>query len=293
MIINVRKLKKSVVFRWLFTLVMVLLSALLQVFVIQAFINPSGLLSSGFTGLAILIQRVGALVGVELNVSLMIILLDVPVALLCARSISLKFTIFSSVQFFCASLFLQVFDFQPVFTDTILNCLIGGVLYGTSILLALKGNASTGGTDFIALYVSNKINKSIWSQVFVFNCLMLCIFGMLFGWQSAGYSILFQYISTQTINAHHHRYDRVTMQITTAMPEEVTAAYVREYRHGITITPGTGGFSHQPFALMHTVVSSYEVKDIVDLMRAVDPHLIVNVYKTEDFFGGFYRTPLD
>ena len=114
MIINVRKLKKSVVFRWLFTLVMVLLSALLQVFVIQAFINPSGLLSSGFTGLAILIQRVGALVGVELNVSLMIILLNVPVALLCARSISLKFTIFSSVQFFCASLFLQVFDFQPV-----------------------------------------------------------------------------------------------------------------------------------------------------------------------------------
>ena len=62
---------------------------------------------------------------------------------------------------------------------------------------------------------------------------------------------------------------------------------------GITITPGTGGFSHQPFALMHTVVSSYEVKDIVDLMRAVDPHLIVNVYKTEDFFGGFYRKPLD
>ena len=116
MIINVRKLKKSVVFRWLFTLVMVLLSALLQVFVIQAFINPSGLLSSGFTGLAILIQRVGALVGVELNVSLMIILLNVPVALLCARSISnlrsFPASSFSVLPCFCR--FLIFSRFSPI-----------------------------------------------------------------------------------------------------------------------------------------------------------------------------------
>ena len=39
--------------------------------------------------------------------------------------------------------------------------------------------------------------------------------------------------------------------------------------------------------LLHTVVSSYEVLDIVELMKTVDSHIIVNVIKTENFFGGF------
>ena len=42
--------------------------------------------------------------------------------------------------------------------------------------------------------------------------------------------------------------------------------------------------------LLHTVVSSYEVQDIVDLMKDVDPDLIVNVIKTENFYGRFLST---
>ena len=39
-------------------------------------------------------------------------------------------------------------------------------------MIALKGNASSGGTDFIALYVSNKTGRSIWGQVFIGNCVL-------------------------------------------------------------------------------------------------------------------------
>lgn len=290
---KIKVLKKNFIARCIFTLIMVLASALLQTYVIQVFINSSNLLSSGFTGLAILINKISNLFGLEFDVSLMIILLNVPVALLCMKSISTKFTIFSSIQFFCVSIFLKMFHFTPLISDVMLNCMLGGVLYGFAILLALKGNASTGGTDFIALYVSNKIGKSIWTQVFVFNCIMLCIFGMLFGWENAGYSILFQYVSTQTVNTFYHRYERVTMQITTSNAEDVVDAYVDHYRHGVTVTPSYGGFSKKRFYLLHTVVSAYEVKDIVYLMRSVDPHLLVNVYKSENFFGGFYQSPMD
>ena len=34
-------------------------------------------------------------------------------------------------------------------------------------------------------------------------------------------------------------------------------------------------------------------QDIIDLMREVDPKVIVNVLKTENFFGGFYQAPID
>ena len=54
-----------------------------------------------------------------------------------------------------------------------------------------------------------------------------------------------------------------------------------------------GGYSHKDMSVLHTVISSYEEGDIVHLILQVDPHAIINVLRTENFYGGFYRAPLD
>ena len=174
--------KHNVLFRRFMTVLAVVASALLQTFVIQAFIRPSNLLSSGFTGVAILLNSIASLYGKSFSVSLGMLALNIPVALLCSRSISPRFTLFSMLQVALASLFLKVLHFQPMFDDIMLNVIFGGFLYGLSIAIALRGNASTGGTDFIALYVSNKTGRSIWEYVFAGNVVILCIFGSMFGW---------------------------------------------------------------------------------------------------------------
>ena len=122
---------------------------------------------------------------------------------------------------------------------------------------------------------------------------ILVIFGHMFGWEYAGYSILFQFISTKMISTFHHRYDRVTLQITTEKAEEVMKAYVSKYHHGISCVDAIGGYSHKKMYLLHTVISSYEINDIVQLIQEVDENVIINVFKTEDFYGGFYRESLD
>lgn len=278
--------------RRIITILAVVGSALLQAFVIQAFIRPSNLLSSGFTGVAILIEKIVSLYGKTFSTSLGMLVLNIPVAILCSRSISMRFTFYSLIQVLLASFFLKVCQFKSFFDDIMLNVIFGGFLYGMAAVIALRGNASTGGTDFIALYVSNKTGRSIWEYVFAGNVVILCIFGTMFGWLYAGYSILFQFISTKTISAFHHRYDRVTLQITTANAEELIKAYIENYRHGISCIDAIGGYSHKKMYLLHTVVSSYEVSDIVMLLREKDPHVIINMLKTENFFGTFYQAPI-
>lgn len=288
---DIRKNKKV---RFFITLFCVVVAAFLQAYVIQVFIRPANLLSSGFTGVAILIEKItSTYLGFSFSASLGMILLNVPVAIICYKSISPKFTFFSLLEVFLASFFLKVIDFPPIFDDILLNIAFGGFAYGILTVIALRGNASTGGTDFIALYVSNRKGKSIWEYVFLFNTIILMIFGTMFGWEHAGYSILFQFISTKTIDSFYHRYERVTLQITTTHPQDLIDAYIKEYRHGISKINAIGGYSQKEMALLHTVVSSYEVQDIVDLLRKVDPHIIVNVLKTENFFGSFYQAPID
>lgn len=286
-------MKKKVWFRYLITAISVIVSAFLQTYVIKVFIEPSNLLSSGFTGVAILIDRIASLYGGSFSTSIGLLVLNVPVAILCYKNIGKKFVISSLCQVFLTSLFLNILSFPPVFDDLILNVCFGGVIYGIATVIALKGNSSTAGTDFIALYISNRMERSIWGYVFVFNATILCIFGYMFGWIYAGYSIVFQFISTKTISSFYQRYKRVTLQITTEKPKHIVEAYIQEYRHGISVLDGYGGYSKKSMSLLHTVVSAYEVQDIAMLIREVDDKAIINVLSTEAFYGGFYHQPFD
>ena len=291
---KLNEIRKNKKIRFLITFVCVIAAAFAQAYVIQVFIRPANLLSSGFTGVAILVEKItSTYFDFSFSTSLGMVLLNVPVAIICYKNISPKFTFFSLLEVFLASFFLKVMTFPPIFDDVLLNITFGGFAYGLATVVALKGNASTGGTDFIALYISNRQGKSIWGYVFLFNTMILGIFGSMFGWEYAGYSILFQFISTKTIDSFYHRYERVTLQITTLHPQEIIDCYIQNYRHGISKINAVGGYSQKEMALLHTVVSSYEVQDIVDLLRKVDSHIIVNVLKTENFFGGFYQAPLD
>lgn len=291
---KLQELRDNDKFRRIYTFLSVLLAGFMQAAIMQVFMNPINLLSSGFTGVAILIEKITSIFfGFSFPVSVGMLALNIPVAIFCSKHISKRFTFFSLLQVFFASFFLRVLDFSPLFEDVLLNVIFGGFLYGIMTVIALKGNASTGGTDFIALYISNKRGKSIWSYVFVFNAILITIFGYMFGWEYAGYSILFQFVSTKTIDSFYHRYERMTMQITTTKPDEVIKAYVTEYRHGLSRVDGVGGYSGKQISLLHTVVSSYEIQDIAKLMREVDPHAVINTFKSQDFYGGFYLKPID
>ena len=287
-----RKYRKNKMIRHALSLLAVVISGFLQAFTLKVFIQPSNLLSSGFLGVSILMNQIAELFGVELSISMLLIMLNIPVAILCYRGISARFTFYSILQVFVGSFFIRVLNFEPLFVDdTMLNVIFGGVLNGLYVSLALKGNASTGGMDFVALYVSNRNGKTIWQEVFLFNTALLLIFGALFGWKHAGYSIIFQYISTKVISTFHQRYHKVTLQITTRYGDDVMEAYLKNIRHGISCVEAIGGFSREKMYLLHTVLSSYEVIDAVSVIKEADPRAIINQISTENFYGRFHRVP--
>ena len=111
----IAKYKKNILVRRLITILAVVASALLQTYVIQAFIRPANLLSSGFTGVAILIDRIASLYGHNISTSLGMLVLNIPVAILCSRSISMRFTFYSMLQVFLA-FFSKYAAFSPCST---------------------------------------------------------------------------------------------------------------------------------------------------------------------------------
>lgn len=286
-------LARLTIVRRIITAAAVTASALIQTFLIQAFVQPADLLPSGFTGVAVLLDRITSLGGVRIDTSLGMLTLNIPVALMCWNGISKRFVLFSMAQVALSSLFLNVFNFAPLLGDKIMLVIFGGVVSGLSIAIALKSGASTGGTDFIALWVSNHTGKTIWGVIFAFNCMILIVFGQMFGWDNAAYSIVFQFISTKTVDSFYRRYDRVTLQITTRRADEIMTAYVSHFQHGISCSEVIGGYSRDKMYLLHTVVSTYESQDIIKLVCDIDPGAVINVFHTLNFVGGWWRGHVD
>ena len=262
-------------------------SSLIMAATTKTFVRPAHLLSGGFMGIALLVDMIADLFGKSIPTAFTLVALNVPVALICAKKISKRFVFFSLLQVFLTSFLLQIIPNYPLFDEQVLNVVFGGYIWGMSIVLALKAGASSGGTDFIALYFANKNGREIWMQVFVFNAMILCIFGVIFG------SILFQFISTKTISTFHTRYKRVMLHIYTAKKDEVVDTYLEKFHHGITALDGYGGYSHHPVSYLTAVVSSYEVGDVLEALKETDPKIIVSVTKVENFIGRFYNKPLD
>ena len=139
----------------------------------------------------------------------------------------------------------------------------------------------------VALFCAKKI-----SPRFVFFSLLQVGLTSLFGFEAAGYSILFQFMSTKTVSNFHTRYKRVMMQIFTKNKDDVMAIYCKNFHHGITALDGMGGYSKTPVSMLTAIVSSYEVDDVVTALKEVDPKIIINVSKSEKYVGRFYNAPL-
>ena len=98
------------------------------------------------------------------------------------KFIGKKFTISSVCVIVLSGLLTDIIPSQPITYDTLLISIFGGLINGFCISLCLIGNTSTGGTDFIAIYFSEKNGRDIWNYILCGNAVILTVAGLLFGW---------------------------------------------------------------------------------------------------------------
>ena len=274
------------------TLLCVVAGALISALNINSFVNAGGLFPSGFNGLTILIQRIfSTFFNLEVPFTAINILLNVVPAIIAYKIIGKKFTLFSCLMIGLSSVFVDVLPLSSITYDPLLIGVFGGIFNGLAISIALKGNASSGGTDFIAMSVSVKTNLSTWNYVFAFNVCVLIIAGYLFGWDKALYSIIFQFASTQVLHMLYKRFQQNTLFIVTDHPQEVYLQIYTLTNHGATIIQGEGSYVHMKHKILYSVVSSEELKPVLKAVKEADPNSFVNVIRTERVAGLFYQKP--
>ena len=259
---------------------------------IKSFVRTGGLYPGGATGLALLIQRAADMfLHITIRYTIVIILLNAITVYICFRFIGKKFTMYSCLMIVLTSVLTDIIPGYAITYDTLLISIFGGLINGFVIGLCLHMNATTGGTDFIAIYLSEKKEIDSWNVVLGINVVILAAAGVLFGWDKALYSIIFQYTSTQVVHILYRKYQHETLFIVTKKATEVYVVISKMSNHGATIIEGEGSYENQERKIVYSVVSSAESKHVIKAVREVDEHAFINAIKTSQLSGRFYQKP--
>lgn len=276
------------------SIICVLIASLIMSVNIKSFVRAGNLIPGGFTGLSLLLQRSAfEFIGISLPYSLINIALNAVPAFIGFKMIGKKFTSYSVIMIILNSFLVDLIPVAPITYDPLLVSVFGGILNGVAIVIALYGKASSGGTDFIAVYLSNKLKKPSWNFVFGINVVILTVAGLLFGFEEAMYSIIFQFVSTQIIERFHQRDQKVTLFIVTNKPDFLEEELMNYTHHGVTHIEGRGCYLKENKAMLYTVVGADEVKDVIQLVKKLDSQVFINIVKSEGVTGRFYQEPIE
>ena len=271
------------------------LASFLYALNLKSFVAAGDLFPGGFAGLSRLIQRT-ADVYFDLTIpfSPLNLLFNAVPAVISFKLIGKKFTLYSCLSIVLTSFFTDLIPTIAITEDVLLVCVFGGLLNGCALSLCLLVRATSGGTDFIAIALSERKNIDAWNYILCGNVVMLVVAGLLFGWDTALYSIIFQFTSTQIIRLMDPDGRRSTLFIVTGRESAAgVCAVIQDTHHTATLIEGVGLYNGEPCVMVYSVVENSRVRVMAQQIRQADPKAFVNVVPTARVVGRFYRRPRD
>lgn len=274
--------------------IVICIASVLMAVNIKTFVRTGDLYPGGATGLTILLQTIfDRFFGIAVPYTAINLLLNAFPVYIGFRYIGKKFTLFSCLMIVLTSILTDIIPVHVITYDVLLISIFGGILNGLAISMCLMVGATSGGTDFISIYLSEKKGMDSWNMILGLNIVIISIAGALFGWDKALYSIIFQFAATQVLHALYTRYQKRTLFIVTKKPEEISDIIYAITNHGATILEGKGSYEHCERNVVYSIVAKDQVKKVLRAVREIDENAFANEVKTEGLLGRFYQKPND
>jgi uncharacterized membrane-anchored protein YitT (DUF2179 family) len=275
---------------------LVVLGALLMSLNFKTLCVAAGIIPGGFSGLTFLISEIAKkFFNIQLPFSIIYYILNAIPVYISFRFIGKWFTIYSCLMVFLTGIFTDLIPESFVhylnLHDFLLCAVFGGIVSAAATTLCLMADATSGGTDFIAIFFAERRGKDAWSIIFAANCVMLIIAAVLFSPEKALYSILYQFTTTMGLNSMYTGYQKKTLLIITDKYEDVYNLIKKKTNHDATLFTGIGMYKKTERALLYSVVSSQEVSALFTEIKKIDEQAFINVLKTDMLGGRFYRRP--
>lgn len=248
---------------------------------------PNDIGFGGVTGIAQIINFFFP----QATIGVVVIVLNVPLFLLGWRLFGTYMLISSITAMALGSVFIDLFaafiPFPPM-EDTLLACLMGGVLLGLSVGIIFLQGATTGGTEIVAKLLKLKfawlpMGKLLLAADLTVVAMVAVVFRNM---GTALYGVVGIYISTTVMDKVLYGMDTSKVAyIISDRHEEIAQVILHDLDRSITYLEGQGGYSG---ASKKVILCAFKQRQIVELKEAVrraDPAAFMIVTDAHEVLG--------
>lgn len=155
---------------------------------------------------------------------------------------------------------------------------------GSAILFNTQ--ASTGGTDIIAMILRKYTNIDIGKALFASDCIIVLAACFVFGIKTGLFSILGLVLKTLVVDMVIESINLSKFfTIITANPEPIAKYINRELKRGATIEEAQGSYSHEKRYVILTATRRYQAMALRNYARQQDPHAFIMVTNSSEIIG--------
>ncbi len=172
--------------------------------------------------------------------------------------------------------------------NTLLSCVMGGIIAGVGIASYLMQGASTGGSDIIVMIIS-KFKSFSWGTIYVmFDA---CVISMSYfqhdgSLEKVAYGFVFMGVSSYTMDLiHNGMRSSVQMFIFTSKYNEIANQIIHKHHRGATLFESIGWYTKQHRKTIYLVARRREAQEIYKTVKSIDEHAFIAVSNVKSVFG--------
>ena len=254
---------------------------------------PAKSTSGAASGLAIVVSTaLQNTLGWEVKIGTIVLIINVVLLIIAGFLLGWNFGIKTIYCIFALSMSMNIWqDILPaddfLHIDRFLSMIIGGVVTGFGVAIAIMQGGSAGGTDIVAMIINKFRSISYGRIIFILDLLIIA------SSLTVGFSIdaaIYGYIMTLVFG---YTVDMIlagnkqSSQVFIISPKynDITHALTTELGRGVTLIEGEGGYTHNKTKMVMVVCSNRETPAVMKYVKDIDPNAFITVASVMGVYG--------
>ena len=180
---------------------------------------------------------------------------------------------------------------SPLTNQPFLELVYAMLLTSIGSAIIFYKNASSGGTDIVALILKKFSNMDVCKSLLCTDFIIAAYSFFVFGIQSGLYSLLGLFFKAFLVDGVIDNFRSCKyFVVITDKPQEIVEYITSTLHHGVTTNKATGEFTHSDKTIIHTVCKRIEAIYLQIKIKQIDPHAFIIITTTSEIIGRGFRS---
>lgn len=282
-----RQHKKTSVYVLITRLILIIIGGFITAYGLEAVLIPNSVSDGGVTGISIVGSQL-----FDLPLGILIGILNIPFVYLGYKQIGKTFAISSIVGILSLSIGATLLHHVDTIIkgDTLLITVVGGIIIGFGMGLAIRNGGALDGIDMFAILLSRKLPFGTSDLILFLNLFVFALVSIVFGLKGALLSVIAYYIASKVIHVVEEGLSgSKSYKIITSEPELMVETIRERLGRSATYNKVRGAYSNEEFDEITCVINRLEESKMKEIISDIDPKAFVTVYDVAEVKGGGFK----